>query len=45
MLGKASKIKNFTFEVKVILGLKSVRPDNLMAKIGLNAPMTNRVKV
>ena len=26
------------FEVKVLLGLESTRPDGLVAEIGLNAP-------
>ena len=29
---------NFALEVKVILGLKSTRPDGYGAKIGLNGP-------
>ena len=36
---------NFPFEVKVILGLKSTRPDGLGLKQGKMAPVTNRVKV
>ena len=36
--GLSNETKNFTFEVRVILGLKSTRPDAYMAKIGLNDP-------
>ena len=36
---------NFTFKVKVILGLESTCPDGSVVKIGLNDPMTNRVQV
>ena len=30
--------KNFSFEVKVILGLESTIPDDFRAEIGLNGP-------
>ena len=36
--GLTSETKNFTFEVKVILGFKSTRPDTYVAEIGLNGP-------
>ena len=36
---------NFAFEVKAILGLESTHLESRMTKIGLNGPMTNRVKV
>ena len=35
---------NFAFEVNAILGLESTHLESWMAKIGLNGPMTNRVK-
>ena len=34
----AMETNNFTFEVKVILGLESTRPDGLRAKIRVNGP-------
>ena len=37
--------KNYAFDVTIILELESTRPDCQVAKIGLNGPMTNRVKV
>ena len=36
---------NFVFKIKVILGLESAPLSCLVAKIGLNGPMPNRVKV
>ena len=36
---------NFAFEVKTILDLESTHPESWVAKVGLNGPMTNRVKV
>ena len=36
---------NFAFEVKAILSLESTHLENWVAKTGLKAPMTNRVKV
>ena len=36
---------NFRLNVKVILGFKSTRPDGLVAKVGLNRPMADSVKV
>ena len=36
---------NFDFEVKVILFFKSSHPDGFVAKIRLNGPIKNRVKV
>ena len=36
---------NFAFEVKDILGLESTHLESQVAKIGLNGPMNNRVKV
>ena len=36
---------NFTFEVKAILGLESTLVEIQVAKIGLNGPMNDRVKV
>ena len=36
---------NFAFEVKDILGLESTHLENQVAKLGLNGPMNNRVKV
>ena len=36
--GLTSETKNFAFEVKVILGLKSTGPDSPVAKIGLTDP-------
>ena len=36
---------NFAFEVKDILGLESTHLESRVAKIGLNGPMNNRVKV
>ena len=36
---------NFVFDVRDILGLESSCPDGQGAKIGLNSPKTNRVKV
>ena len=40
-----SEARNFAFDVKFIIGLESTRPDSQEAKIGLNGPKTNRVKV
>ena len=36
---------NFAFEVKAILGFESTHQESQMAKIGINGPITNRVKV
>ena len=36
---------NFAFEFNVILGVESTCPDGQGAKIGLNDPLINRVKV
>ena len=36
---------NFAFEVEAILVLESTHLESWVAKIGLNGPMTNRVKV
>ena len=36
---------NFALEVKNILGLESTHLESQVAKIGLNDPMNNRVKV
>ena len=36
---------NFAFEVKDVLGLESTHLESQVAKIGLNGPMNNRVKV
>ena len=36
---------NFAFEVKAIQGPESTQLEIQVAKIGLNDPMTNRVKV
>ena len=35
---------NFAYEIKVILGFESTHPDGWVAKIGLIAPITDRVK-
>ena len=43
--GKSNETNNFAFEDMVILGLESTRLDGQVAKIGLNGPMTNRIKV
>ena len=39
------RLKCLFFEVKDIVGLKSTHSDDQVAKIGLNGPLTNRVKV
>ena len=36
---------NFAFEVEAILVLESTHLESRVAKIGLNGPMNNRVKV
>ena len=36
---------NFALEVKNILGLENTNLESQVAKIGLNGPMNNRVKV
>ena len=36
--GLTSETKNFTYEVRVILGLKSTRPDAYVDRIGLIGP-------
>ena len=36
---------NFALEVKNILGLENTHLESQVAKIGLNGPMNNRVKV
>ena len=43
--GLSNMTNDYAFEVKVILGLESTLPDYKVAKIGLMAPITNRVKV
>ena len=35
----------FAFEVNAIIGMESTHLESPVAKIGLNAPLTNRVKV
>ena len=36
---------NFPFEVMVILGIESTCLSDIVGKIGLNGPMTNKFKV
>ena len=43
--GLPIETNNFTFEVMAMLGFESTRPGGHVVKIGLNGPMTNRVKV
>ena len=44
-LGHLIATSNFALEVKAILGLESTHLEIQVAKIGLNGPMNNRVKV
>ena len=44
-MGLIIATNNFAFEVKAALGLKSTHFESQVAKIGLNDPMNNRVKV
>ena len=39
------KTNNFAFDVKIILDFQGTCLDGLVAKVGLNGPMTDRVKV
>ena len=38
--GLTSETENFAYKVKFIVGLKSTCPDDLVAKTGVDGPMT-----